>query len=111
MDTCNHFNHLIIESNIDWNNIKENGKDSIPKSAESVFDELFEIGRNHGLFIVDVGELEGWIDLKTSKGSEWVIEALDEIDDDNCSKNLYEFVVEIREYLNQQYRELIMADS
>lgn len=111
MDTCNHFNYLISESNIDWNDIKENGKDSIPKSAESVFDELFEIGRNHGLFIVDVGELEGWIDLKTSKGSEWVIEALDEIDDGNCSKNLYEFVVEIREYLNQQYRELIMADS
>lgn len=44
-----------------------------------------------------------------SKGPEWVIEALAEIDDGNCSEKLQEFVEEIREYLNQQYRELVVA--
>jgi len=111
MDTCNHFDYLLEESDVDWADVKQNGANVIPETAEDEFSELIETGRNYGLFIVDVGELEGWLDLGISKGPEWVIEALDEIDDGNCSGELREFVTEIQDYLNQQYRELVVAES
>ncbi|WP_254279655.1 ATP-dependent nuclease [Haloarcula marina] len=110
MNTCNQFNYLLGESDVGWNDVKENGAEAIPESAEAEFSELIEMGRDYGLFIVDVGELEGWLDLGRSKGPEWVIEALDEIDDGNCSEELREFVAEIQDYLNQQYRELVVAE-
>jgi hypothetical protein len=110
VNVCNHFNQSLRESDVDWDDLKANGKEEVPERAEEDFQELYEVARNHGLFVVDVGELEGWLDLGRSKGPEWVIEALDEIDDGNCSEDLREFVEEIREYLNQQYRELVVAE-
>jgi len=111
MDTCNHFDYLLGESDVDWGDVKQNGANVIPETAEDEFNELIETARNYGLFIVEVGELEGWLDLGISKGPEWVIEALDEIDDGNCSEELRRFVAEIQDYLNQQYRELVVAES
>lgn len=110
MNICNQFNQSLRENDVNWDELKENGKQEIPESAEEYFQELYNMGRNYGLFIVDVGELEGWLDLGIRKGPEWVIEALDEIDEGNCSEELKEFVAEIQEYLNQQYRELVLAE-
>lgn len=110
VNKCNQFNQSLRESDVDWNELKANGKEGVPERTEEDFQELYDVGRSHGLFVVDVGELEGWLDLERSKGPEWVIEALDEIDDGNCSEDLREFIEEIREYLNQQYRELVVAE-
>lgn len=110
VDKCNQFNQFLRENDVDWDELKENGKEEVPERMEEDFQELYDVGRNYGLFIVDVGELEGWLDLRRSKGPEWVIEALDEIDEGNCSEELKEFVDEIQEYLNQQYRELVVAE-
>ncbi|WP_435318069.1 ATP-dependent nuclease [Haloarchaeobius sp. TZWSO28] len=109
-NTCNHFNQSLRSSDSDWDEIKKHGKESVPETAEEEFQQLYEVGRNNGLFIVDVGELEGWLNLEASKGPRWVIEALDTIDEGNCGDQLKEFVVEIRDYLSQQYRELVVAE-
>lgn len=110
-NTCNHFNQELEETEVDWGDIKDGGRQEIPDVAEENFEELYEIGRDNGLFIVDVGELEGWMDLDTSKGPNWVIEALDKIDGGECSSELVDFVSEIQRYLTQQYSELVVAES
>lgn len=111
VDTCNKFNQSLDKSDSNWNKIKEIGKDKIPEIAEEDFRKLYEVGRNHGLFIVDVGELESWLDLERTKGPAWVVEALGEIDQGNCSEELSNFVGEIRKYLKEQYKELVMAED
>ena len=111
VNKCNHFNQSLGKSDVDWDDLKENGKEQVPERAEEDFQELYEVGRSHGLFVVNVGELEGWLDLGKSKGPKWVIEALDVIDNGNGSEELREFVEEIQEYLNQQYQELVVAET
>jgi hypothetical protein len=110
VDTCNHFKQSLRESDVGWSEIEENGKEAVPEAAEEEFQELYKMGRDRGLFIVDMGELEGWLDLGKSKGPEWVVEALDTIDNNNCSEELRIFVDEIQEYLEQQYRELVAVE-
>lgn len=110
VNKCNQFNQSLRDSDVDWDELKANGKEEVPEHSEEDFQELYDVGRNYGLFIVDVGELEGWLDLGRSKGPEWVIEALDEIDNGNCGEDLRRFVDEIRKYLDRQYRELVVAE-
>jgi len=45
----------------------------------------------HGLYIVSVGEVEGWMDLGVRK-NRWVIPALEEIHSGRCPDALKEFI-------------------
>lgn len=58
-----------------------------PKVLE-VISELNE----KNIFIIPVGELEGWMDLGTSRKNNWIVIALNEIFAKNTSAKLVEFV-------------------
>lgn len=93
----------------EWSEIKENGVEAFPDDyrddAESLIDELEEIG----LFIVRVGELEGWMDLGTSRKSTWVVKALEEIYSGDCDEALVDFISRIDQYLDDEYEHLVKA--
>lgn len=109
MDKCNHINISVRENNTDWSEIKENGKDEFPDGVMEEVDEIFEESRLYGLYIVDAGELEGWVDIDRAKGPDWVVDALDEISENGSSDELRGFIQSIRNYLSEQYRDLVEA--
>ncbi len=93
----------------EWAEIKETGVGGFPEEnrgdAESLIDEL----QNLGLFVVQVGELEGWMDLGTSRKSTWVVRALEEIYSGDCDEALVEFIDSIEQYLDDEYANLVEA--
>jgi hypothetical protein len=63
-----------------WQDLKERGVDALPAASRSEFAELSEHCAEAGLFIVPVGELEGWLrtQVPLSEGNkrDWVVRAL-----------------------------------
>lgn len=60
-----------------WKNPKNEGVTGFESSVQHKVIELINSTKKIGLFIVPVGELEGWIDLKVKKKNKWIIPALD----------------------------------
>jgi AAA15 family ATPase/GTPase len=56
-----------------------------------VLDVISELNEKN-IFIIPVGELEGWMDLGTSRKNNWIVKALNEIFAKNTSAKLVEFV-------------------
>lgn len=108
-DDCNQVNIAIRGSSVDWDDIKELGRDEFPDEVEEEVNRVFEEARSYGLFIVPTGELESWVDIDTTKGRHWVIDALDHMSENECPDELGDFVRAISEYLSEQYRELVEA--
>ena len=83
-------NRIRRESN-KWSQVKNDGLDAFKspykEKTQLIIDELLKLG----LFIVPVGELEGWIKLGVRK-NRWVLSALEEIYANRCPENLKEFV-------------------
>ncbi|MFC4550820.1 MULTISPECIES: ATP-dependent nuclease [Halorussus] len=105
----------------EWKEVKELGVDGIPREKleeEDHPEELIKEAKQHGLFIVPVGELEGWMDLGRSRKSTWVVKALEVIgttdrdgDDEYAYSDLTRFVEDIERYLADEYSQLIRAQS
>lgn len=73
----------VRESGTAWKPYKIKGRSALDSDNQALFDELREICSERGLFIVPVGELEGWlvdygIDFTTNK-SKWIVAALQSI--------------------------------
>lgn len=75
-----------------WKNIKNNGINGFPNDIQDLVIELINTLKQRGIFVVPVGELEGWIDLKTKKKNKWIIPALDIIHNNKTPQELKEFV-------------------
>jgi predicted ATPase len=79
-----------------WGKVKSQGveffaRDPTIKSAlETLLAELAKVG----LFVVPVGELEGWLKGNGPKGHVWNRNMLEIISKGNCPENLKEFVAE-----------------
>lgn len=97
---CNIFNQKLREQDIDWGDLKRIGVDAAPEDLHSELLEIVEHARERGVFIVTVGELEGWIDIGGAKGSQWVVEALDYLNREGCPDELERFVYDICNYLD-----------
>ncbi len=103
----------------EWKEVKEQGVDRIPREEleeEDYPEQLIEEAKQYGLFIVPVGELEGWMDLDRSRKSTWVVKALEVIgttdsDDEYTYSDLTRFVEDIEQYLADEYGQLIRAQS
>jgi AAA15 family ATPase/GTPase len=109
----------------EWKEVKEHGLDGIPRENLEYNQQpewLIEEAGEQGLFIVPVGELEGWMDLDRSRKSTWVIKALEVIDTDNRYSDedsadeydysdLTEFTQNVEQYLASEYRRLIRAQD
>lgn len=64
------------------------------KNAEILISEL----RKKGVFVVPVGELEGWIDLGTHKKNKWIIPALEAIYQHKATDKIVDFVGNVLEF-------------
>ncbi|SHK56144.1 ATP-dependent nuclease [Chryseobacterium polytrichastri] len=75
-----------------WSIPKSNGingfEESIQTTVISLIHELNELN----IFLVPVGELEGWIDVGTKRKNKWIIKALDSIFAGQTPDNLRDFV-------------------
>lgn len=75
-----------------WKEPKEKGIVGFPTDIQDEVRGLLEELKNMNIFLVSVGELEGWMDLGVRKKSKWIIKALDEIFAGNTSEELKGFV-------------------
>ncbi|SDW04946.1 ATP-dependent endonuclease [Pseudomonas sp. NFACC08-1] len=71
----------VRESGSAWKPYKKSGRAALEEKIQLVFDELCQICASRGLFIVPVGELEGWLTdyglAHTSNKSKWIVDALE----------------------------------
>jgi len=85
-----------------WSKLKKKGIESLSEELKIKANELIEICVEVGLFIVPVGELEGWIDLQVKK-NRWALPALEKIHSNECPSNLIEFVGSITNSIYREY--------
>lgn len=85
---------------IPWSEVKKRGiyafDEETKKEAENLLQELKKIG----IFLVPVGELEGWIDFGTRDKKKWILQALPMIHEGKALEQLQNFVREILTYLS-----------
>jgi AAA15 family ATPase/GTPase len=75
-----------------WTFPKKNGIEGFKDSTKPKVTELIAELNEKNIFIIPVGELEGWMDLGTSRKNNWIVLALNEIFAKNTSEKLIEFV-------------------
>lgn len=74
-----------------WANIKKNGLEALSTPHREKAEEIIHSCKELGLFIVPVGELEGWMSLGVRK-NRWALPALEKINNNECPSNLTDFV-------------------
>ncbi|MGR5250399.1 ATP-dependent nuclease [Vibrio aestuarianus] len=74
-----------------WSQMKMLGVSSLEEPFQTNANDIIEMCKSLGLFIVPVGELEGWIDLQVRK-NKWALPALEKISNNDCPDNLVDFV-------------------
>ena len=78
-----------------WDGIKHGGKQVIPNGeATRAFNNLNNILREHKIYLVPVGELEGFVKEVSGHGPEWVNDVLEKYPDisDDVYKTVREFI-------------------
>jgi len=75
-----------------WTFPKKNGITGFDEGIRPRVLELLKELDQKNIFIIPVGELEGWMDLGTSRKNNWIVMALKEIFAKNTSDELVEFV-------------------
>ncbi|WP_207212445.1 TOPRIM nucleotidyl transferase/hydrolase domain-containing protein, partial [Sphingobium cupriresistens] len=68
-----------IKSNSPWDNVKRAGRSSLPPGpVVENFDSVLKHCGNFGIWIVPIGELEGFCrSITNKKGNEWIVELLE----------------------------------
>jgi AAA15 family ATPase/GTPase len=77
-----------------WSEIKKIGLTALEGDIKIAAENIIATSLNHGLYIVPVGELEGWIPLRVRK-NRWVLPALNEIHSGNCPAPLKDFIGQV----------------
>lgn len=75
-----------------WANPKKNGLEGFNEEIRIKVIELINELNKENIFIIPVGELEGWMDLGTSRKNNWIVLALNEIFARKTSGELIKFV-------------------
>lgn len=83
-----------------WSNIKSSGTNILTEDMRINIDKLISVLSKIGVFVVPVGELEGWIDLGDVKKNKWIVPALEYIDEHGAPEPLKFFVNNVIEHLN-----------
>ncbi|THD69625.1 hypothetical protein E7Z59_04670 [Robertkochia marina] len=78
-----------------WSLPKKNGVEGFSEEIKPKVNQIIEELNEKNIFILPVGELEGWMELGTSRKNKWIVLALNEIFDKKTSKELVEFVAMI----------------
>jgi hypothetical protein len=97
----------VRESGSSWKRYKKEGRFALDQANQAAFDELYLICAERGLFIVPVGELEGWlvnhgVDY-TSNKSNWIVTALEKIPEltPNAQAEPWRFLQSVFSYLKK----------
>ena len=81
----------IISIPSSWSEIKKSGVSSLPSGdATNAFNNINEVFKQNGIFIVPVGELEGFVKEVGNHGPEWVNSVLEKYPD--LSNSVYDKV-------------------
>lgn len=97
----------VRESGACWKESKRLGRESLDEVHQAKFDELWMLCALQGLFIVPVGELEGWLSpfglSYTSHKSKWIVSALELIPSLEPSSNIdpWKFLGRVFDYLRR----------
>ncbi len=75
-----------------WAFPKKNGLEGFEVEIQPKVAEVIAELNEKNIFIIPVGELEGWMDLGTSRKNNWIVLALNEIFAKHTSEKLIEFV-------------------
>ena len=78
-----------------WSTFKREGIKALNEDQQANALYLIDGFSKVGLFVVPVGELEGWIDLGTHKKNKWIVPALEEINNQKTPKELKKFIGDI----------------
>lgn len=100
-----------IRKNIsDWGDIKDNGLVFFDKQdrdrPEAFLDDLKEMG----LYVVPVGELEGWIEFEQQENT-WIVEALEAIRQGNTPGQLTRFIELVVSDVRDRHDDLIQVNG
>jgi ABC-type cobalamin/Fe3+-siderophores transport system ATPase subunit len=82
-----------------WNTVKSEGVRAFDEPTRSRVENLINLCKDIGLFVVPKGELESWLSLGVSKGREWNRLALEELHSQRCPADLQEFVAAVLNWL------------
>ena len=75
-----------------WTSPKKKGIEGFDEGIRAKVLELIKELKERNIFITPVGELEGWMDLGTSRKNNWIVLALNEIFAQRTSEKLIQFV-------------------
>lgn len=81
-----------------WKDIKEKGIKGFPEDIQASVGNLITDLKSEGVFVVPVGELEGWIDVGTMRKNKWIIPALNKIHGGGSPEELKTFIKEVLNY-------------
>ena len=81
-----------------WSAIKRDGIKVLNEEQHANALQLIGSLAKVGLFVVPVGELEGWINLGTHKKNKWIIPALEEINNQKTPEELKKFIGDILKF-------------
>ena len=82
-----------------WTLVKSRGIDGLTGEIRSQAEQLINDLAGKGVFIVPVGELEGWIDLGTRRKNRWIVKALEYLGEGNCPAPLRQFLEGISSFV------------
>lgn len=82
-----------------WEGVKSKGVEYFEGANRQSVDELLMLLRQIGVFVVPVGELEGWMKLGIAKGGEWNRIALEQLHAGNCPPALKDFMGGVLRFL------------
>jgi hypothetical protein len=89
----------IARSASPWAGVKAHGLDALREAERGVALELIALCQSIGIFVVPKGELESWMPIGLSKGSQWNRAALEKLHEGGCPEELERFVTLILERL------------
>jgi AAA domain, putative AbiEii toxin, Type IV TA system len=87
----------VLRRSSPWSTAKSVGKSFVPQGQPTQsYNRLIEILKNHGVFVVEVGEVEGFARSVAGHGPSWASDVLNKnLKDDSELRQAREFVAEI----------------
>ena len=83
-----------------WGALKSQGISVLDGDIRPDVESLLKTLKGLGVFVVPVGELEGWIDLGDKKKNKWIVPALEHLANKGAPDNLVGFIEDVMKYIN-----------
>tara|TARA_Y100000296_G_scaffold37588_1_gene43495 strand:- start:5215 stop:5904 length:690 start_codon:yes stop_codon:yes gene_type:complete len=83
-----------------WSTVKTGGIQVLDDALEARVNKLILELSECGVFVVPVGELEGWIDLGEVKKNKWIVPALEYLAKNGSPQPLKKFIGSVVDHLN-----------